>query len=481
MGLMARSRRDEDQFGSLSKEYAEAEFGDARLSRRLVQLARGLAAEPAASFPDAAGNDAALEATYRFLSNERVTADEIMAPHVRQTVRRGGSVEAVVVAHDTTEFNFGRTRRQDLGAVGRGKSFGFYGHMALALAREGRLPLGVLGFLTHSRKSGKGRRGHSALQVAEDNEGRRWLQLVRQTEQRLGGLSAIHVMDREADCYTLMHDLVADKSRFVIRMAGDKRPLAHGESETVGEALRHAEIVATREVPLSPRGKSTLPSYRKHYPARQGRQAKLAISATQVTLRRPDSASQCCGRTLTLNVVRVFEPEPPPEQPAVEWRLWTTEPVDTVEHVLEVVDEYLCRWVIEEFFRALKSGCQVEARQLETEHALVNALAVLAPVAWRLLTLRTLSRCGAGQPAERALTSTQIACLRAGLRRLNRPDLPSRPTVRDAMLGVAGLGGHIRNNGEPGWIVLGRGLDALLLMEVGWIAHQDAAGRCDQS
>ena len=36
------------------------------------------------------------------------------------------------------------------------------------------------------------------------------------------------------------------------------------------------------------------------------------------------------------------------------------------------------------------------------------------------------------------------------------------------MLGIAGLGGHIKNNGDPGWIVLGRGLDKLLAFEEGY-------------
>ena len=40
--------------------------------------------------------------------------------------------------------------------------------------------------------------------------------------------------------------------------------------------------------------------------------------------------------------------------------------------------------------------------------------------------------------------------------------------MRDALLAVAKLGGHIRNNGEPGWLVLGRGYDELLTLEVGF-------------
>ena len=44
-------------------------------------------------------------------------------------------------------------------------------------------------------------------------------------------------------------------------------------------------------------------------------------------------------------------------------------------------------------------------------------------------------------------------------------------------LGFAALGGHIKNNGDPGWIVLGRGFTRLAEAEVVW---QLAREECDQ-
>jgi hypothetical protein len=44
------------------------------------------------------------------------------------------------------------------------------------------------------------------------------------------------------------------------------------------------------------------------------------------------------------------------------------------------------------------------------------------------------------------------------------------PTVREAFLAIAKLGGHIKNNGEPGWLVLNRGYRELLTFERGWQA-----------
>jgi hypothetical protein len=453
---MVRQRREE-----LSNEYLGAQFGDGRLNRRVVDLTTRLANDPEASFPVATENDATLEGTYRFLNNERVTPERILAPHLRMTLDRIAGNQ-LVVAHDTTEFNFGDSPREDLGRVGQGKSHGFYAHVALAVGRHTRAPLGVLGHLVHERHGGKGRRGHQALQETDDNEGLRWAKLVDIAEVAVGKGMAVHVMDREADSYALFAELVTRGARFVVRMIGAKRQVAGQPPKKVGEVLAERPILVEREVPISARGRSKMPGYRKLYPPRHARLAKLQLCAAEVTIKRPDSSSHSPAKTLTLNVVKIFEPNPPEGEPAVEWRLWTTEPIDSADQVLAVVDAYRCRWLIEEFFKALKSGCAIEQRQLESSHGLQNTLALFMPIAWRLLSLRTLSRTDDKAPATRVLTANMITCLRHALRKRGRPPLPAKPTVKDALLGVAGLGGHIKNNGEPGWSVIGRGFDTLL-------------------
>jgi hypothetical protein len=163
----------------------------------------------------------------------------------------------------------------------------------------------------------------------------------------------------------------------------------------------------------------------------------------------------------------VLEPEPPADEVPVEWFLLTSLPVATPKQITYVVDCYRARWIIEEYFKALKTGCQYERRQLTTSKRLLNALAVLAPVAWRLLLLRHLSRHEPERPARDALAPSQISVLRA----IAKHPLPQKLTVREALLAIARLGGHVRANGDPGWLVLTRGFRDLLLLERGWTAR----------
>lgn len=148
----------------------------------------------------------------------------------------------------------------------------------------------------------------------------------------------------------------------------------------------------------------------------------------------------------------------------------TSLPIHDDAAILYAVDCYRAGWTIEEYFKALKTGCQFERRQLASAHSLLNALAILAPVAWRLLLLRHLARAEPTAPAADALTEKQLEVLGAVAKKPLRP----RPNAREAMLAVAALGEHLKSNGNPGWLVVGRGMHDLLLFELGWRAREQA-------
>jgi len=451
---------------SLAVELADADLGDARLNRRAALLAERLSERPAESFPKAL-DDAELEAAYRFFGNEHVTPQAILAPHVRQSARRAANERRIIVAHDTTQFEFGgESKRVGLGRLIRPSAQGFFGHFSLAISADGhRTPLGVVALETVFRlKKSIGQKNWSPDQSL--GESARWSRAVEQVEQVLDeNVEAIHVMDREGDQYVLLNSLVAAKRPFVIRSFQDRR-LAGEDIEHLRDAARAAKLILRRDVPLSPRKHIDGPKGQRH-PARRKRIAKLSFAATTIEVRRSGSARSSTAKTLSLNVIHVFEKRAPAGQPGVEWFLLTNLPIGTADEVAFAVDCYRARWTIEEFFKALKTGCQFEKRQLESAHSLLNALAILSQVAWRLLLLRHLARTDKADAPQHALTASQMSVLRAVARR----PLPAKPNARDTMLAVAALGGHIKNNGDPGWIVLGRGMHDLLLLELGWRAR----------
>jgi hypothetical protein len=81
-----------------------------------------------------------------------------------------------------------------------------------------------------------------------------------------------------------------------------------------------------------------------------------------------------------------------------------------------------------------------------------------------------------------ARTDPDAACAAPSARQLQllracgtRP-LSATPSNQEVYMALA-LGGHLRSNGPPGWIVLGRAFDKLLVLEQGWLAGRRRSDR----
>ena len=202
-------------------------------------------------------------------------------------------------------------------------------------------------------------------------------------------------------------------------------------------------------------------------PATLGKRATLSVAASVITLKRPDPQPKTLPASLSLHVVRVWESVTPQGEEPIEWYLYTSEPIETTEQQLLVVDYYRARWVIEEYNKAIKTGCDFEKRQLQDYDALINLLAVFLPIAYRLLLLRTEAARAPEQPALNVVSQDEIDVLRV----LGRRKLPESPSAQDVYLAIAELGGYIKyKKSPPGWLTLTRGFEELQTLVTGWRA-----------
>lgn len=445
----------------IAAELGRAHFKDKRLASRLELLGLRLSAAPSLSFPKALPNSAELEAAYRFFGNPLVTPEAILSGHFEATRERCLAESVVLVLHDTTKIVY----REDGERVLNSDKQSFFAHGALAVTDDPRrLPLGVCGLYTWVR-GGTGIDEHA-----------RWGQMVDTAASNISGTSVIHVMDREGDDYELLCQLVNGNHRFIIRAMHDRTLVnAAVKVDKLHDAIASVDAIVKREAELSRRKASKLPKTRQIHPPRTARRALLSVGAMRVTLKRPMVQSRYSEakrsryrelpETITLNVVRVWEEHPPDGEPAVEWMLLTNEAIDDATCLEQIVARYRARWTIEEFFKALKTGCAYETRQLQDYESLINALAVFAPIACSILALRSEARRVSDAP-QTVLTPTQVEVLRA----LGRMDLPPEPTNNQVLLAVAALGGHIKYNGPPGWQTLHAGYVDLLKLTRGWEA-----------
>lgn len=453
--------------------------GDRRLQKRSQRMLEIWQERPGLGFPEIFGSDAELEAAYRFFNNRNLTFSKLLEPHIDKSLQRCRDFEVLCI-HDTSTFVFSG-QREGLGFINTNNR-GFLGHFALAVSRscgEPAIPLGVVAARTWTRTEPRKEKGVSQhkLRQSHDCESKRWLETVEAVEARFAGLNPpVHVMDREGDIYDCISTMVAEKQRFVVRCMSN-RVIESSDTEfhKLFDALDGLPVLYRDTVSVTPRKAGVFPDQKRTYPDREGRKAEVLGTATTVCVKRTRNSSKQYTETMTLNVVHVFEPSPPRNEVAVEWVLLTNEPINTVNQVKSVVECYRQRWIIEEFFKAIKTGCGYDKRQLESCGALTNALAMTIPIAWSMLLLRTQSRSNQDVSADSVIDPFRLQVIRVHAVRYK---LPLKPTLRDVAYAIAGMGGHLKRNGPPGWQTLRRGYERLLVLEDAW--HK-AREFCDQS
>lgn len=460
------------------------DLGDPRRARRVVRVVTKLASNPQASFPDAMGTEADIEGAYRLMNSGRVMMKELNDAHAEVTARRAAEAKVVIAIHDSTTCEFEHGDPELIGYTNNGKA-GFMAHYTLVVSKKEQKPLGVVHVeeivrskpprkRSSSKPKKRKRTGFETVRDPE-RESLRWNRGFAAAQERLRGAEVIHLADREGDNYDLLAQALSDGCRFVIRARVlDRRVESAGESQTLREFVEGARGVIAREVDLPPRKGTSVPN--SAHPPRRARLAKLKFSAARVVLPRPRIQPPSLPKQIEVNVVRVWEPNPPTGETPIEWVLYTTEPIATASDVANVVDLYRARWLIEECNKAIKTGCRYEQRQFESTNALLTLLALTLPVACEILALRAACRRNPNAPATSVLSATQLLILA----HLSSRKLPRNPTVHDALWAVAALGGHMKTNGEPGWLVLYRGMVKLLAYEegwsAGWRARENAAG-----
>jgi len=205
------------------EEVAEAEFGDARLSARLKKIVARLEDGPSRPFPQAMLSSKETEAFYRFLDNDRVDPERIIAPHATQTTQRLADSPTVIVVHDSTEV-YPASADATGGFPKMSNGYGYLAHVSLALGADGFLPQGVVKIsVPPPLDASAADQSWRERWQADDKLSRRWLDHAVATEERFDDQAVIHVMDREGDSYEILHALSTADSMFVIRLSYDRR------------------------------------------------------------------------------------------------------------------------------------------------------------------------------------------------------------------------------------------------------------------
>jgi hypothetical protein len=447
-------------------EFAHAQLGDHRLTKRLGQLAADFAHQPQASIPMATGNWGQACAAYRFLDNDRVSPAAILAPHIARTRERAAAVPLVLAVADTTSLNYGdRPDTAGLGPISNSadKAFGLWLHSLLAFTSQGR-PLGVLDVQCWARDPARFGLNHQRnRRPLEQKESAKWLRSYRALQTHAAQTPQtrwVFVADREADLYELFE--------LALSAAGAPALLVRAQHDRGLSATTRRLFAHLTRAPLA----GQLPVVVPRRNAQACRTATLTMRFTTVRLSAPHLKAE--RPSLTVWAIEARERHPPHGRNAIHWRLLTTQAVSTLAEAIETLQWYCARWGIEVFHKVLKSGCLVEEAQLETAARLERYVAINLVVAWQVMAL---AKGGREHPATAISEILEEADWRAlvAVAHNGRRQPRGVPTMGQAVRWIARLGGHLgrRGDGAPGPLSLARGLRRLHDISAGWkLAHE---------
>ena len=437
------------------EEWGETDLGDKRRTARLIELATALADAPTASLPEALGSRADQTAAYRFFDNEAIDPDAILAGHHHALRRRLGCVPVVLAVQDTTEFHFaGRTALAGAGPLSNRHGHGFLAHSTLALTPQ-RVPLGLIAQQVWGRPTDAAptapTRKRRPIEHKESYKWLRSLQATIQVQAQCPQTRFVAVGDREADVYDLFIQDRPEGVDLLVRATQNRRvETAEGTLQPLDDHLAALAVATTVDLAIPPR------------PGQPGRHATMAVRFGRLHIQPPKHRAHERLPSVVLWGLEVVETAPPAGCQPLRWRLLTSWPIDSAEAAWEAVEWYACRWGIEVWHKVLKSGCRIEARQLETDARIKRCLAVYSVIAWRILYATMLARTLPDVPATALLDDDEWQALYCTIHDVATPP-PQPPPLHTTVAWIGRLGGFVptKSRPHPGVSALWRGFQHL--------------------
>lgn len=448
----------------VEKEVKKSKFSDQRLGERFRIIVRDLTKGFGQSIPLASQDWSNTKAAYRFLSNDKVSEEDILGGHMRASQERFSERKGrVLVLHDTTEFSYHRKRPEEIGYTReckfirnrRYKVCGLLMHASLVITPEG-LPLGLTAIKFWTRKVFKGsdqlRRKINRTRIPiGEKESIRWIENLQESTKLLGDANrCVHIGDRECDIYEFYSEAQRLKTHYVVRSSVNRTT----------EGVKLYEAVE---------GSPSRGNYDITYCNKSGEivQTTLAIKYQSVYIHPPEGKKKNYSKLKVWIVSAKEVLDSAKERKPLHWKIITNLPVKSFESAIEKIDWYAQRWKIETFFKILKSGCRAEELKLRTAARLTRLISIFCISSWRIFWVTMINRICPTLPAKLAFTATELLLLdKLKPSKIRSP----KKTISHYIIKLAQLGGYLNRDRDPppGNMIIWRGFARLHQINLGF-------------
>jgi len=416
--------------------------------------------------------------SYRMLNNTKCGQTEL-SKALYNSCAENIKGQHLLCIQDTTQVNYFSHKERikdldaDLGRIDK-TTFGYLCHPMLVIDAEKNMPIGFCSVKLWNReweKPIKVPKAYKKLPI-ELKESFRWISSVTESRKNLPKETMITVIaDRESDVYESLCSIPRENTHLLIRSSSNR--LTCHDDILLLDKMQSCDIKHTYDIEI------------KGNKSRKSRTARIDLRFTSVEIKRsvytignyPGSVNMNC-----IYVVERSETVPEGEEP-IEWRLYTTHSIDTIEQAMQCVQWYRARWYIEELFRILKTdGLNIESSQLETGLALKKLMLFCLQAALQIMIIKiAYDQKREDCSALIAFTDKQIQFLKILQPTLEgKTDKQKNPFFDSSLAWAAwiiaklGKWGGYTSQGPPGYITMKNGLDIFYIKSDAFLLACDA-------
>lgn len=462
----------EDLLGRMA---SYTDLGHTKRDHAFLRQIECLCRHPNGTAAGSCSNMASVVSAHRFARNESVKLSKLRFARMKAVLETCAEEDTVLVINDMSVLSYrnheSKSDRRPIGD-GRGKGYEYVCNLAVGLESEN-----YLGVLHDSVISANGSddvdqidyHANPTLSVLSQEDPKRLernhchmlASHFKYISQSAPGMKMVSVGDREFDDHLVFESAIECGQNVVIRSSKNRNVQASNSLSWINDGMRtpkqtglslalghgcYSVSALVENVPTTPFKRIALDGKGRLTDEKNARShAEVSIGSFCIKLYRPPKRSGTLfpiKKHLDLNVVVLKEPNPPKGRPAIEWVLYTTLPVDTPEQLKKIVRIYELRWLIENFFKYLKSGLKIE--DLRYNNARKTAVHLVGATIAATFVCRMKSR--VGLPHSGRLSSEDYARVKNAA---THPDDESIPSDLRLFAFFATQGGWLGRRADP--------------------------------
>jgi hypothetical protein len=387
-------------------------FPDVRIAKRCNLIINTMMSKPEKTITAITDSVAESKAVFRLLSSVSFGYAKLLEGYIHSVTKmirlrfKTLSSKSLLIVQDTSDIDLSglRSTREKLGYLPNSNcnlnKFGLSIHSGLAVTTDGE-PVGLLhqeSIIRDIKKLGKSK--DRKEKPIEEKESYKWLKCIKQVLTLGIKKELIFVGDRENDinevflfqkeCELTESQTSKESSKFELVVRA-----RHTRTVKVVNELTNKKESVIIDNYIRCHTKNTIKGNIKLSRSQKQDEKEIEVNIYSSPIKLnpfkviPNSKKDDKFEysNLEVNAVMVENIEE-----NIRWILFTTLDISTTQNVLNVVQYYKHRWLIERFHYTLKSGCGIEDIQLKNIESIQKAIIFHSITACQILRLTILSR-----------------------------------------------------------------------------------------